>query len=151
MKAYRKIGVLLLLILLVIQFIQPKRNIGEAVGEKDISKVYTIPADLHQTLIRKCYDCHSNSTQYPWYFFIQPIGWWLAAHVHDGKEELNFSEFKTYDRERAAHKLEELGEVIDEGSMPIKAYTLLHNDTEITNQEAKAIKTWLGSLSPAAP
>jgi hypothetical protein len=151
MKAYRKIGVLLLLICLVIQFIQPKKNIGESIGNNDITKVYVVPQELHQTLVQKCYDCHSNNTRYPWYFHIQPIGWWLAAHVHDGKEELNFSEFKTYDHERAEHKLEELGEVVEDRSMPLKAYTILHKNTEITNEEEKAIKTWLSSLTRAMP
>lgn len=146
MKAYRKIGLLLLIIFIVIQFIQPKKNRGEAVGANDISKVHSMPEELHQMLQKKCYDCHSNNTSYPWYFHIQPIGWWLAAHVHEGKEELNFSEFKTYKAERAEHKLEELGEVVEDRSMPLKAYTLFHEGTEVTDDEARAIKTWLASL-----
>lgn len=146
MKPYRKVGYLLLIILLVMQFIQPKKNVSEGLGENDISKTVAIPATLHQTLITKCYDCHSNNTHYPWYFHIQPIGWWLAAHVHEGKEELNFSLFKTYKTERANHKLEEIGEVIEEGSMPLKAYTVLHRDAEITTEEARQIKDWLTSL-----
>lgn len=148
---YRKIGLLLLIIVIVMQFIQPKKNSGEAIGENDISKVYSMPESLHQTLVKKCYDCHSNSTKYPWYFHVQPIGWWLAAHVHDAKEELNFSEFKTYDRERVEHKLEELAEVVEDRSMPLKAYTLLHEGTEITPEDEKAIKGWLSSLQPVTP
>src|SRR5688500_13543947 len=121
-KAYRKIGVLLLILFVVSQFIQPTKNISEAgFGENDISRVYVIPDHLHKTIVHKCYDCHSNNTRYPWYFNIQPVGWWLAAHVHDGKDELNFSEFKTYPADRAEHKLEELGEVVEDRSMPIKA------------------------------
>lgn len=151
MKAYRKIGILLVIIFAVMQFIQPKKNIAEALGENDISKVYVMPEALHQTLVNKCYDCHSNNTRYPWYFHVQPIGWWLAAHVHDGKDELNFSEFKNYDPKRAAHKLEELGEVVEDRSMPLKAYTTLHEQTEITPEDEVAIKGWLASLRPAFP
>jgi hypothetical protein len=146
MKAYRKIGILLLSILLIIQFIQPTKNISDGLGRNDISDVYAIPPDLHQTLVKKCYDCHSNNTRYPWYFNIQPIGWWLAAHVHDGKEHLNFSEFRNYTPERASHKLEELMEVVEDRSMPLQAYTVFHEDTGLTPQDEAAVKAWLASL-----
>jgi len=130
MKAYRKIGVLLLILLVVSQFIQPKRNTSAT--------------------IIKCYDCHSNNTRYPWYFYIQPIGWWLAAHVHEGKEELNFSEFRSYDQKKTDHKLEELEEVTEDRSMPLKAYTLFHEEAKITEEDEQMIKGWLSSLKPAA-
>lgn len=142
----RKIGLLLIIILVVIQFIQPMKNKSEGLGENDISKVYALPTGLHETLMTKCYDCHSNNTKYPWYFHIQPIGWWLAAHVHDAKEELNFSEFKTYPPEKAKHKLEELLEVSEDRSMPLEAYTTFHKGTDITDEDEKAIREWLSSL-----
>src|SRR5436190_7860548 len=96
MKLYRKIGILLLILVVVFQFIQPTKNISEGQSPNDISNTYTVSQEVHQLLEQKCYDCHSNNTRYPWYFNVQPIGWWLAAHVHEGKEKLNFSEFKTY-------------------------------------------------------
>jgi hypothetical protein len=150
-KAYRKIAVLLLILLVVMQFIQPKKNIGDPIPANDISKVYSIPPDVHKTLVNKCYDCHSNNTKYPWYANIQPVGWWLAAHVHDGKEHVNFSEFKTYSRKDVTHKLEDLEEVIEDGSMPLKPYTILHKDSKVSPAEANAIKAWLSSLEPAMP
>jgi hypothetical protein len=148
MKGGRKIGVLVIIIFIVMQFIQPTKNRSEQViSDNDISKVYAIPQDLHQTFVTKCYDCHSNNTRYPWYIHIQPIGWWLAAHVHDGKEELNFSEFKSYPQKQATHKLEELAEVAEERSMPLKAYTMFHEHTELTEVDQKAISEWLTSIN----
>src|SRR5688572_25739047 len=147
MKAYRKIGVLIIIIIVVMQFIQPNKNLAEGLGDGDISKVYALPEGLHKTLMNKCYDCHSNNTRYPWYFNIQPIGWWLAAHVHDGKEELNFSEFKNYDQKRAAHKLEEIGEVVEDKTMPLKAYTMFHEEAKLTAEDEQAIFAWLASLN----
>jgi hypothetical protein len=151
MKAYRKIGVLLIIIVVVMQFIQPKKNRSEGLGENDVSKVYALSDGLHKTLVNKCYDCHSNNTRYPWYFHIQPIGWWLAAHVHDGKEQLNFSTFKTYDAEKASHKLEEIAEVVTEKSMPLKAYTFFHEEAKLTAEDERAIFAWLDSLNVKRP
>lgn len=151
-KAYRKIGILMLILLVVMQFIQPKKNITDnGLGENDISKAMVISDDLHRTFVNKCYDCHSNNTRYPWYFSIQPVGWWLAAHVHDGKEHLNFSEFRNYPPEKAEHKLEELAEVVEDRSMPLKAYTMFHEQSEITDEDARAINEWLSDLKKIDP
>lgn len=149
MKAYRKIGLLILIILIVVQFIQPTKNISDegVITAGDISKVHPISNDVHNVLVKKCYDCHSNTTNYPWYFHVQPIGWWLAAHVHEGKEHLNFSTFNQYPEKKANHKLEEIGEVLEDGSMPLKAYTILHEGTEITPSDKEAINGWLRSLN----
>lgn len=150
MKPGRKVGILIIIILIVMQFIQPTRNRSDALIEKDdISNVYTIPQNLHQTFVQKCYDCHSNNTKYPWYVNIQPIGWWLAAHVHDGKEHLNFSKFKSYSGEEALDKLEEIGEVTRDKSMPIEAYTLFHEHAQLTAENEKEIFDWLRTLNVA--
>ena|SRR5688500_1900365 len=146
MKRHRKTWVFLLIVIMVIQFIQPKKNISNELSENDISKAYLIPQGIHQTLTRKCYDCHSNNTNYPWYFNIQPIGWWLAAHVYEGKSHLNFSDFKNYQADKARDKLEDIIEMVRDRAMPLKGYVLLHPHTEITTEDEKAIHDWINTL-----
>ena len=51
-----------------------------------------------------------------------------------------------YYKKKADHKLEEMGEVTDEGSMPLKSYTLLHPETKLTEDDRAKIKKWLTSL-----
>lgn len=144
----KKILLALGAILIVIQFIRPAKNTApELITDNDISKTVSVPDDLHQMLIKKCYDCHSNTTVYPWYSNIQPVAWWLADHVNEGKSELNFSEFKTYEQKKATHKLEEIGEVVSEGEMPLTSYTMMHSGTEITPEDKAAIDSWLASLN----
>jgi hypothetical protein len=142
----KKILIGLLMLVVIMQLLQPTRNISEGPFENDISKAYAIPADVQNILTKKCYDCHSNNTHYPWYIHIQPIGWWMASHIKEAKDELNFSEFKTYDQKRATHKLEELVEVTEDGSMPLKSYVWLHSEARVTTAEAEAIKNWVKSL-----
>jgi hypothetical protein len=144
----KKILLILGAILIIIQFFRPEKNTSpQLITENDISKTVAIPDELHKTFIKKCYDCHSNQTKYPWYFNIQPIAWWLAHHIEEGRGELNFSAFKTYDQKKANHKLEEIGEVIEEGEMPLTSYTLIHTDTNITPEDKQAINAWLASLN----
>lgn len=142
----KKILIGLLLLMVVMQLLQPSKNVANRNSENDISTVYAVPIEVQDVLSQKCYDCHSNTTKYPWYVHIQPIGWWMAAHIKEGKEHLNFSEFKTYDEEKAAHKLEEVAEEITEGSMPLESYTWIHREAKVTPEETKAITDWIASL-----
>lgn len=70
----------------------------------------------------------------------------MASHIHEGKEELDFSEFKTYSAKRAAHKLEEISEEIAEGNMPIDSYLWIHSDAKVTPDELREINSWIASL-----
>jgi len=92
---FKKIGLGLVAVLIILQFIRPTKNEGMALAETDILHADSVPADVQKILKTSCYDCHSNHTNYPWYTNIQPIGLWMQWHVNDGKKELNFSEFKT--------------------------------------------------------
>jgi len=146
MSKTRKVLVGLLLLAAIIQTIQPTRNLSDTLGENDISKTYAISDEVHVIFRNKCYDCHSNNTSYPWYTYVQPIGWWMAAHIYEGKEHLDFSEFKTYPPKKAKHKLEELYDAVNEGWMPLETYLWMHHDAEITPADRDAINAWLKTL-----
>jgi len=142
----KKILIALLILLVVIQFIRPAKNVGDVITENDISNTYEMTEAVHSILIQKCYDCHSNNTSYPWYTNIQPVGWWIQSHVDEGKEHLNFSEFKTYTEKKANHKLEELSEAVTDGWMPLDSYVLIHREAKITPEETTMINEWIQSL-----
>jgi hypothetical protein len=146
MKKRRKTLVGVGILLLVIQTIQPMRNLSDGVSKNDISNTFEVNAEVYGILKEKCYDCHSNNTRYPWYNYIQPVGWWLSAHIHEGKEHLNFSEFKTYSPKRMSHKLREISDAVNEGWMPLDTYVWLHKDAKITDADRTAINAWLESL-----
>jgi uncharacterized membrane protein len=146
MTKTRKTLVGVLLLLVVIQTIQPIRNISDTESPNDISKTFEVNDKVYGILKEKCYDCHSNNTRYPWYNYIQPAGWWLAAHIYEGKEHLNFSEFKTYTAKRQSHKLREIYDAVNEGWMPLETYIWLHKDAKITAEDRDAINAWIENL-----
>ncbi len=70
---------------------------------------------------------------------MQPLGWWLANHVAEGKEELNFSEFTNLPPEGRAHKLAEIIEQVEHSEMPLRSYTLLHREANLTQAEKEIL------------
>src|SRR6187455_2212154 len=96
MRRLKKILLGLLIVLALIQFIQPDRNRSNEILSTDLAKKINVPEDVQKVLEIACYDCHSNNTSYPWYSRVQPVGWLQAKHIKQGKAELNFSEFGSY-------------------------------------------------------
>lgn len=146
MRRTKKWLLILLITFVVIQFIQPARNHSGQVSPSDIANVYTLPSDVQRIFKAACYDCHSNNTRYPWYANIQPGGWWLAYHIKEGKEELNFSEFGNYSAKRRINKLREIGNSLTDGTMPLSSYLLIHKDARLTKEEKELVTAWTNKV-----
>lgn len=139
---FKKVGIALAAMLVILQFIRPTRNGSWEKSEDDISLAINVPGDVYQILNTSCYDCHSNHTTYPWYTNIQPLGLWMQHHVDEGKAELNFSEFKTYTLKRQKHKLEEIAEQVNEHEMPLSSYTLIHKNASLSPEQMTLLTNW---------
>ena len=126
-----------------IQFFQPIRNVEYKLSDADIVKVYVIP-DTVLTLFKiACYDCHSNNTVYPWYSYIQPIGWQLNKDIRNGKKMLNFSEFDSYSSRRKISKWRDIENRINDGTMPLRIYKVMHKQARLSQKDRKIILTWI--------
>jgi Haem-binding domain len=138
----KKITIILLIILVLIQFIRPPKNINTVDISKQISAVFTVPKNVGTILQKSCYDCHSNNTTYPWYNNIQPVTWFLNHHVEEGKDEINFDEFATYKLRRQYHKMEEIIKEVEEDEMPLSSYTLIHSNAQLSKDEKTILISW---------
>lgn len=141
MRIFKRVLLALLVVLIVLQAFRPAKNLSNDTT-RDISKTYVVPKNVQAILAKACNDCHSNSTRYPWYAEIQPLGWWLADHVKDGKRHLNFNEFDGYSKARQYKKLEECIEEVKEGGMPLSSYTAIHKDAILSQAEKDALYNW---------
>lgn len=143
MSGSKKILLALLIVFIAIQVIQPARNKSGQVLPTDITNTYTLPANVQAIFKTACYDCHSNKTNYLWYFNIQPVGWFLANHIKDGKAELNFSAFGSYSTRRQMSKLRSIENSIEDGTMPLASYTLIHKDARLTKEDKAVLLDWI--------
>lgn len=142
MSPIKKISLAILIVIIVIQFIHPARNIDGQVSPTDIFKVVSVPKNVELLLRNDCYDCHSNNTNYPWYINVQPVGWILANHISNGKKELNFSDFGSYTNRRQQSKLKAIASQIKDSEMPLYSYTVMHKNARLTKVEKALIIDW---------
>jgi hypothetical protein len=85
-----------------------------------------------ELMVNACFGCHSNSVEYPAYASVAPISWMVQSHIDKGREEVNYQEWNSRQREA-----EETIEVIEDGSMPPSYYTMFgkHPEARLTNAE----------------
>lgn len=140
----KKASVILLIVLVLIQFILPvRRNHSGQANPQDISRVYPVPEKIQRLLNNACYDCHSNNTRYPWYANLQPASWWIDSHIKKGKAALNFNEFGRYPPRRRQSKLKSIASSIEDGTMPLASYTLIHESARLSKADKEVIKDWI--------
>lgn len=145
MKTWLKIVLTLIVVFLILQIpiFNPEENYTDADTDVDITDKYDVPMNVQMDLYGSCYDCHSNYTEdYPWYYNIQPVSWFMNDHIEDGKKALNFSEFAAYPQDTVIEKFKSLHLVMKEHSMPIDSYLWLHDEAKLTDKQYQTIAKW---------
>lgn len=137
-KILRIVLVVLIAAFVAAQFVRPDRSNPPI----DETKVLQAPADVQAILDRSCADCHSSNTRWPWYTNVAPISWMIADHVEEGRKELSFSEFGTYAPKKAAKKMQEVCEQVEQGEMPMQNYVLLHRDAKLSDADKARLCEW---------
>ena len=143
MTLKRKILLGLVTGFVAIQFIQPAHNKSDKMLPTDIINVVTVPNQVLNLLKNSCYDCHSNNTLYSWYSFVQPGAWWMASHIRKGKGNLNFSDFGTYSNRKQQSKLQAIANSINDNTMPLGSYILLHKNARLSAENKEVLLDWV--------
>ena len=139
----KKITLVLVVVIVAIQFVQPARNKNAGEMPSDFTVMYVVPENVKTVLQTACYDCHSNNTNYPWYASIQPLGWIMAGHIKNGKAELNFSGFGGYTNRKQITKLKEMANQVKDNAMPLPSYKLLHTNARLSAADKALVVHWL--------
>ena len=144
---FKKILLVLLILLITIQFIHPSRNISKSEQPNNIAHAFNVPAEVKTILDKACMDCHSNNTQYRWYFKIQPVDWWLTHHINEGKQELNLDEYTNKPLRYQYHKMESTVDQVKKGEMPLDSYLWVHKDAILTEEEKNTLINWAQGIT----
>ena len=142
MKVVRFMLLAVALIFIVIQFLPDRLPENIPSDEKDIIHSGLVTGEVLPLLKNSCFDCHSNQTHYPWYSRMAPSSWFLADHIKEGREHLNFSEWENLSRREKIGILDEINEEITSGAMPLKSYLLIHRNAKLSPAEVSRMTQW---------
>ena len=147
MKKRPLILLALLTIILVLQFFRGELPDTSEDNPDDLISNHLIEDEVVGILKSACYDCHSNESIYPWYSYVAPVSWLIIRDTRLGREELNFSEWNSFSKKRKLHKLEEMGEEVEEGEMPFKPYMITHAEARLTDEQRSVLIAWSKSFA----
>jgi cytochrome c peroxidase len=98
----------------------------------------------------KCMDCHSDETNYPWYFNLPVAKDIIQADIRKGKAYLHLQEdLFDYKNEKdiPKHVIARLEKEIRRDNMPPIQYKLAHWDKIVNPDEKQQILRWLSKLN----
>ena len=135
----KKILIIIIVSFILIQFFPIDKNNPVATPKMDFLQIKDTPEKTATLIRNSCYDCHSNESKYPWYANIQPFGWFLENHIQEGRKELNFSTFATYEKKRQTKKLDEAVEMLEKNEMPLDSYVIAHAEAKLSAADKKEV------------
>jgi hypothetical protein len=141
-KTLKIVAVILFGAFFIAQFIRPDRTNPPTVQAETLEASTQMPDDVKKILARSCADCHTNTTAYPWYSNVTPANFFLAHHIEEGRQTLNFSIWNTYELRRKRRKLDEICEQATSGEMPLPSYLWIHADAKMSDEEIKTLCDW---------
>ncbi|HEY0426428.1 MAG TPA: heme-binding domain-containing protein [Pyrinomonadaceae bacterium] len=141
-KALKIIAIVLFVVFVVLQFFRPDFTNPPVTQAETLEATTQVPENVEAILKRSCNDCHTNETSYPWYSKIQPSASFLKGHIDEGRGQLNFSVWGTYEARRKRKKLEEVCEQVNAKEMPLTSYVLIHWSAKLSDENAKILCDW---------
>lgn len=142
----KKILLGLLAVLVLLQLIPPDRSNPPVKPGMDFLQAKNAPDNVSKLFKAACYDCHSNETNYPWYSRVQPLGWWLAGHVNNGRRGLNLSDWGGFSPEKKATVIDDCIEFIEKDWMPLDSYENMHPEAVLSKDDVTMLVAWLKSV-----
>jgi len=138
----KRIGIAIIVLFVAIQLLPVDRRNPAVDPSRTIYATQNVPPRVRSVFDSSCMDCHSNETRWPWYAHVAPASWIVAHDVHEGRKEMNFSEWGDYSPEKKEDKLEEICEQVVNGDMPESKYLFIHRKAKPTEEQRNAVCKW---------
>ncbi len=138
-KKLKFVVIVIVLLLAGSQFVQPDRDNPPINPAATIEAVAMPGSDFTAVIHRACYNCHSNTTVWPWYSRIAPVSWLVADDVKEGRAHLNFSEWGLLGPDVAKTRLQDICDEVQAGDMPLWQYRLIHPEAKLSAQDVKVL------------
>lgn len=99
---------------------------------------------IESILKKSCFDCHSNKTNYPWYYKIPTIDAMIDSDIKEAREHLDLSNgFPFGGHADQLSTLKAIREQVEENDMPLLMYRFMHWGTTIDGATQDSLFEWI--------
>ena len=126
-----------------------KSNIDSPKQEENISDVFegingAYLKNIKPIFLKKCFDCHSTKTQYPWYHAVPGVRQIIESDIAEGTKHLDLSDdFPFGGHGTPSEDLEAIGNAVVKNKMPPISYRLMHWDAQFSAVEKTTVLMWI--------
>lgn len=117
------------------------------VPEHRLESNLRVPPEVEGILRKACADCHTYSTDWPWYSRFPPVSWAMERDVNRARSAFNLSDWSAHAGRRkgtAIGALVDACEGVKDGRMPPVSYRALHPAARLTASEVNIFCGWTG-------
>jgi len=138
----KKIFLSISVLVIIIQFVP--RDLPESISNNpdDFISNNNVPEDIELILKTSCYDCHSNTVEYPLYSYLVPVSFLIKRDIELGRENLNFSNWESLSKRKKLKFINEINESIESDEMPFPAYLITHRDAVLSEGQKARLISW---------
>jgi Haem-binding domain len=137
-------AILVLIVALIAIPLNQPRN-PAVVATDTVEAALHPPGKVVRLLRRSCYDCHSDTTRWPWYSAFPGLSWLVSQDVSRARSTMNFSRWATgvgRDPAIGVTFLVAACQDVASGRMPLPRYLKLHPEARPTADEQQALCDW---------
>jgi hypothetical protein len=126
----------------LLQLTNPPRTNPPPLPGHDLLASNAPPPDIAAALKAACYNCHSCETRWPWYSRVAPVSWWVAGHVKDAREVMNFSDWPHDQPSRVRKRWDRIAEAVEAREMPLPSYLWMHPESRLNGPQRARLVAW---------
>ena len=142
----RALLVTVVLVVAGLQLFGPAKTNPPITPEQTLHAKVPIPPEVHQTLSRSCWNCHSRETKWPWYSYAAPMSWLVVNDVNEARDHLDFTNWD-HSPEEGADLMDSVCTEVKRKKMPLKEYLWLHGDAKLSEADVKQICDWANATA----
>lgn len=119
-----------------------KENAAKAKAIEILASSYN--KDIRPIFETKCFNCHSNQTQYPWYHSLPFVKGLIDSDIQEALKHLDMTlGFPFQGHGTLPEDLKAIKEVAEDNSMPPWSYRIMHWGSGLSKEEKNAIFKWV--------
>ena len=137
-----RLGGVFLLWLLASVFVHPLPHDISDRGSAPLLPGSNISPSVANVFKRACFNCHSETTRWPWYSQVAPISWLVENDVKRARKLLNLSRWDHLNPAEQRLLLTAIATVIENREMPPSRYMVLHPQAQLSVDDAVQVIEW---------
>jgi len=114
-----------------------EKTTAEAINKKYLN-------DVKPIFEKKCFDCHTSQTRFPWYSKIPGIKQLIQTDIKEAKEHLDMEpDFPFKSHASPLEDLDAIKKSIFKNEMPPLRYRMMHSGSGLTPEEKETVYKWV--------